>query len=336
MKITNEVKVGLLAIAAIIVLVLGFNFLKGATVFSKPFTVYARFPELGTLEKSNQVKINGLSIGTVYNYRPADAEVNSIIVELHLDKEIAIPKNSVAFIDGSILGSAYINIEKGAQKDYLVTGDTINTRLDTSLLSGLQKQVAPTMVRLNETFDSLKVTIGALNSIFDPNTKNNLRELITNLTLSSAQLSTLLNAQSGALAQTLGNMNAVTGNLSKNNDAITASIRNVEVTTSRLANANIEGMVSALQGTVNELRGTISKFNTNSGTLGLLMNDRVLYDRLEGNSARLNQGLLSLEILLDDIRLHPKRYLNISVFGGKKAAEPITSPAAKDTTRVRN
>ncbi|HVF97220.1 MAG TPA: MlaD family protein, partial [Flavisolibacter sp.] len=96
MKITNEVKVGVLAIAAIIVLIIGFNFLKGSSVFSKPFTLYARFPEIGTLEKSNQVKINGLNVGTVYTYKAADQEVNSILVELRIDKGIAIPKNSVA------------------------------------------------------------------------------------------------------------------------------------------------------------------------------------------------------------------------------------------------
>lgn len=335
MKITNEVKVGLLAIAAIVVLVIGFNFLKGSNVFSKPFTLYARFPEIGTLEKSNQVKINGLAVGTVYTYKPADAEVNSILVELRIDKDIAIPKNSVAFIDGSILGSAYINIEKSPLNSYYKSGDTINTRMDTSLLSGLQKQVAPTMARLNETFDSLKITIGQLNSLFDPSTKNNLRGLISNLTITSGELSQLLNVQSGALAQSLNNMNAITGNLARNNDAITASIRNVEVTTSRLANANIEGMVSALQGTIAELQKTVGRFNSNNGTLGLLMNDRALYDKLEGNTMRINQAILSLEILLDDIRLHPKRYLNISVFGGKKGAEPITSPAAKDTTAQR-
>ncbi|GAA4735400.1 MlaD family protein [Flavisolibacter ginsenosidimutans] len=335
MKITNEVKVGLLAIAAIIVLVIGFNFLKGSSFFSKPFTLYAHFPNIGSLEKSNDVKINGLTVGKVYNYKAADKEVNSITVEIRIDKDIAIPKNSVAFIDGSVLGSPYINVQKGTAGDYLKSGDSISTKLEMGLLGGLQAQVAPTITRLNETFDSLKLVIGGLNSIFDPSTKNNLRSLITNLTLSSAQLNQLLNAQSGALAQSLGNMNAITANLAKNNDAITSSIRNVEVTTSHLAGANIEGMVSALQSTINQLQSTIGKFNNNNGTLGLLMNDRGLYDKLEGNTTRLNQGLLSLEILLDDIRVHPKRYLNISVFGGKKAAEPITSPAAKDTVRVK-
>ncbi|NTS41717.1 MCE family protein [Flavisolibacter sp. BT320] len=331
MKISNEVKVGLLAIAAIAVLIFGFNFLKGNNVFSKPFILYARFPNIGALERSNVIKINGLNVGTVGDFRPADKEVNSIIVELHVDKNIAIPSNSIALIDGSVLGSAYINIEKGPANTYLQTGDSINTRADMSLLSDLKAQVAPTITRLNETFDSLKLVIGGLNSIFDPNTKNNLRELITNLSLTSGEMAQLMDVQNGALAQSLQNMNSITGNLARNNDVINSSLRNVEVTTSRLANANIEGVVSALQSTIAELQATVSKFNTNNGTLGLLMNDRQLYDRLGNVSNRLDRVALSAEILLDDIRVHPKRYVNISVFGGKKGAEPITSPAPKDT-----
>ncbi|HEX8315744.1 MAG TPA: MlaD family protein [Flavisolibacter sp.] len=336
MKITNEVKVGILAIAAIVILIIGFNFLKGSNVFSKPHTLYARFPNIGALERSNQVKINGLTVGTVYTFTPADKEVNSIIVEIHLDKNIAVPKNSIAFIDGTVLGSAYINIEKGPASAYLQSGDTISTRLDMSLLSDLKAQVAPTITRLNETFDSLKVTIGGLNNLFDASAKNNLRALISNLTISSAELAELMNVQRGALSQALGNVNTITGNLARNNDAITSSIRNVEVTTSRLANTNIEGTVAALQGTINELRNSISKFNTNEGTLGLLMNDRKLYDDLQKSVSRTNQTMLAAEILLDDVRIHPKRYLNFSVFGGKNKAEPITSPGAKDSIPAKN
>jgi phospholipid/cholesterol/gamma-HCH transport system substrate-binding protein len=159
--------------------------------------------------------------------------------------------------------------------------------------------------------------------------------LLANLTVTSAELAQLLNVQSGALSQSLANVNAITSNLARNNDAITSSIRNVEVTTSRLANANIEGTVAALQGTINELKNTITRFNSNDGTLGLLMNDRKLYDELQGSVNRVNQTMLGAEILLDDIRIHPKRYLNFSVFGGKNKGEPITSPAAKDSTPVK-
>jgi phospholipid/cholesterol/gamma-HCH transport system substrate-binding protein len=181
----------------------------------------------------------------------------------------------------------------------------------------------------------LKIAIGGLSDIFDPNTKNNLRDLIANLTLSSAHIQQMLNTQTGVLAQSLANVNALTGNLAKNSDAINSSIRNVEVTTSKLANSNIEGTVAALQATISELKNTVSRFNSNKGTLGLMMNDRQLYDQLNNVAVRLNSTALSAEILLDDLRLHPKRYVNVSVFGGKTKGDPLSSPAAKDTVPVR-
>lgn len=335
MKLSNETKVGVLAIVSIIILVLGFNFLKGKSLFSKTPVIYAEFPRIGTLEKSNAVKINGLPVGTVFDVKPKDKEVNTIIVEIHLSREVNIPTNSVAFIDGSLLGSTFINVAKGTSNTYLQPGDTISTRLDQDLMSDLKAQLTPTVTRVNETLDSLKITIGSLNEVFDPNTRNNLRGIITNLAVSTGYLQQLLNTQSGALGQTMNNMNSVTGNLARNNDAITSSIRNVEVTTSNLANANIQGTVAALQGTIAELQSTIQRLNSSNGSLGLLMNDRQLYDRLTNVANRLNSTALSAEILIDDIKLHPKRYVNFSLFGGKNKGEPLTSPLIKDSVPVR-
>jgi phospholipid/cholesterol/gamma-HCH transport system substrate-binding protein len=336
MKISNEAKVGVLAIVAILVLVFGFNFLKGKSLFNKKPTLYARFSKLGSLEKSNMVKINGLPVGTVYDFIPADKEVNSIIVEIHLTRDIDIPTNSVAYIDGALLGTSFINIAKGNGNAYLQTGDTISTKLELGLMEDLKTQLAPTIIRVNQTLDSVKIAIGGISTIFDPGTKNNLQTLIARLTISSAHIQELLNAQSGALAQSLNNLNSVTANLAKNNETINSSLRNIEVTTGNLANARIKETMAALEGTITELkssaaglRGTVDKINSNDGTLGALMNDRKLYDQL-------NKAALGLEILLDDVRLHPKRYVNISVFGGKPKGDAITSPAVKDTVPGRN
>jgi phospholipid/cholesterol/gamma-HCH transport system substrate-binding protein len=335
MKINNETKVGILAVAAILALILGFNFLKGKSIFSKTPVVYAVFEKLGALEKSNQVKINGLSVGTVYNFVPADKEVNGIIVEIHLNRDIAIPANSIAFIDGALVGSAYISIEKGNANTYLKSGDTINTRLDVGLMNDIKTQLTPTITRVNETLDSLKLTVGNINSVFDPATNNNLQTMIAHLTITSGHLQQLLNSQTGSLAQSLNNLNSLTDNLAKNNDAIAASIRNIETTTGNLANAPIQQTVAGLEtavtdmrGTISALKGTIAQINSPNGTLGLLVNDTKLYNQL-------NKAALGLEILLDDVRLHPKRYVNISVFGGKSKGGAITSPAVKDTTPVR-
>ena len=335
MKITNEAKVGILAIVAILALVIGFNFLKGKKLFGKTPTIYAVFNNLGALQKSNEVKIAGYGIGTVYNFTPTDKEVTSIIVEIHLKEEFHIPKNSTAFIDGSPLGSAYITIAKGNSNEYLKMGDTIQTNQSAGLLSDLKEQVRPTIEKVNMTLDSLRMTIGKLNSIFDPNTNHNLQTLVANLATASTNLMRLTDAQTGALAGTLNNLNAVTGNLARNNEAVTHSVRNIETLTGNLANAHVKELVGALEATVNELRGaaeglkgSINKIQDPNGTLGALMNDRKLYDQL-------NKASLSLEILLDDVRLHPKRYVNISVFGGKTKTDALTSPALKDTIPVK-
>ena len=199
MKLSNETKVGVLAVVAILILILGFNFLKGQSIFSKPHVLYAKFAEIGSLEKSNPVKINGLPVGSVFNIKQADKEVDSIIIEIHLTRDIRIPKYSIAFIDGTVLGTAFINIEKPQVNTsaYYENGDTIVTRLDKGLFGTIQSQLAPTIVRVNQTLDSLKIAIGAIASVFDPHTKNNMQDLIANLTVSSAHLQHLLNAQNG-------------------------------------------------------------------------------------------------------------------------------------------
>ena len=336
MKISNEAKVGILAVVAILVLVLGFNFLKGKSLFSKTPTIYAVFANLGGLEKSNQVKINGLAVGAVYNFAPKDKEVSSIIVEIHLTRDINIPRNSIAFIDASLVGASYITIEKGEANSYLQSGDTISTKIEGGIIGDLKTQLTPTLTRINETLDSLRRAISGIGAIFDPSTNTNVQTLIARMAISSAHLQELLNSQTGALAKSLNSLNSVTGNLAKNNEVISSSLRNVEVTTTKLANAPIEETLQDLQSTVNEfkstateLKNTITQLNSKNGSLGLLMNDRKLYDQF-------SKVALSAEILFDDIRLHPKRYVNISVFGGKPKGDAITSPAVKDTVPGRN
>src|SRR5215217_4009975 len=151
MKLNNETKVGILAIVAILALVLGFNFLKGKSLFNKAPAIYAVFEQIGSLQKSNEVKINGLPVGTVFDYAPVDKEVNGIIVEIHLTRNISIPANSIAFIDGALVGSSYISIEKGTANNYLKSGDTISTRLDAGLMSDIKTQLSPTITRVNGT-----------------------------------------------------------------------------------------------------------------------------------------------------------------------------------------
>ncbi len=326
MKISNETKVGLLTIVALTLLILGFNFLKGNNVFERNKKIYAVFSEVGSLEKSNDVKIKGNSIGKVYGKDFTDKNATGIVITINLTSDVNIPANSVASIASPIAGTPYINIQMGDSGIYLKNGDTIQTKLAGGLLGDLTSQVTPTLDKARTAIDSLTVVLGSVNRLFDPATKNNIQGIINHLLVSSASLEKLLNAETGLLAKTIGNLNEVTGNLKTNNDTINSILHNVNTTTQQLASLNLQRTMDSVQATINQLNDVVYKIDHNNGTLGLLMNDRKLYDNLRNTA-------LGLEILIDDIKVHPKRYVNISVFSKKDKGDYLTSPGKKDTLR---
>jgi phospholipid/cholesterol/gamma-HCH transport system substrate-binding protein len=326
MKITNEAKVGLMTIVALAVLILGFNFLKGKDVFNSTTKIYAVFPKLGSLAKANEVKINGLAIGNVYALEPIDKDVSGIRVTISLTRDVNIPNNSVGYITAPIagLGSANIVIEPGNATTYLRDGDTLNTRIDEGLFGGLTSEVQPTLSRIRTTLDTLTKVFSNINTIFDAGAKNNLQQIIANLSMASNSLNKLVDPKASALAASLDNMNSITGNLKKNNDSITAIVNNTKRFTQNLAQLDLDRTMDTLQAAAGQLRSIIAKMNSKEGSLGALINDRQLYNKI-------NDAVLSAEILIDDLRTHPKRYVNLSIFGKKDKGGALTSPLKKDT-----
>ncbi|RYY55856.1 MAG: MCE family protein [Chitinophagaceae bacterium] len=325
MKINKETKVGLLSLVTLGILIVGFNFLKGKDLFKKEVRIYAVFAQLGSLAKSNEVKINGLPIGTVDDLQPMDKNVSGIKVIINLKMDINIPSNSIAYIKDPFggLGSSTIVIEPGNATTYLGDGEKIATREDQGLLGGLSAEVSPTLSKIRNSLDSLNRVFGNINTLFNTDAKSNLQQTIANLNQATAALNGML-AQNGALAGTLNNVNAITSNLSKNNDSISAILGNTKKFTNQLANLNLQQTMDTLQSAVSGLKTSINKISSNEGTLGALINDRALYNKL-------NSTVLSAEILLDDLRTHPKRYVNLSIFGKKDKGGALTSPAIKDT-----
>lgn len=329
MKISNETKVGILTIVALVILIVGFNFLKGKDVFSRSKKIYAVFKELGTLEKSNEVKINGLPIGNVYDKKERDKDVSAVVVTISLTRDINIPKNSVAYISSSLVGSSYIVIERGNSTEMMGNGDTLTTRMETGILGDVKAQMNPTMARIRDVLDSLKETLSGVNGMLNMENKAYLKQTLANLSQASNALNGLLDNQNGALAKTLNNAQAMTESLKNNSADITATIGNAKKISEKLAALELQPTIDSLNTMISSLKATAAKFNSPDGTLGALMNDKTLYNKL-------NDAILSAEILIDDLRTHPKRYVNLSIFGKKDKTGPLTSPATKDTAAAAN
>lgn len=324
MKISNETKVGILTITALTVLILGFNFLKGKNLFSKSKKIYAVFKDMGTLEKSNEVKINGLPVGAVYDKKELDKDVSAIIVTINLTRDINIPDNSVAYIGSGLVGASFIVIEKGDSKTYLQLGDTLMTREESGLLSQVSAQINPTLTKVRTVLDSLTQTIMGVNGLLNSDAKVNLQQTFANLNRASSALNGLLDNQSSPLAKTLNNAEAITANLKTNSENINSTISNAKLASEKLAALELKPTIDSLNTMIGQLKKTVAKIASTDGTLGALINDKKLYNKL-------NDAILSAEILMDDLRTNPKRYVNISVFGRKDKDGPITSPAIKDT-----
>jgi phospholipid/cholesterol/gamma-HCH transport system substrate-binding protein len=330
MKIANETKIGVLAVVAIIGLILGFNFLKGSSLFEHSKKIYAVFNNVEGMEISNSVKINGLQIGSVSAIDAADKDLKGgIIVTITLKNNVNIPKNSMGMINSGLISASFIQIDKGDSPDLLNNGDTLTTRDKPNLVSQVQASINPVLVRLGGTLESLDSLTQVIGSLFDPKLKNNFSAIVANLAVSSASLQSMLNTQTGALAQSLKNVSSFTGNLAKDNEQVDKTLQNVEKATSKLANAKIEETVESLQSTMGELKAVIVKMNSSNGSLGLLLNDKRLYQNLESSTRSLNT-------LLDDFRVHPKRYVNISVFGRKDKTGPLTAPISDSVSKPGN
>jgi phospholipid/cholesterol/gamma-HCH transport system substrate-binding protein len=328
MKISNETRVGILTVVALTILILGYNFLKGRNFFENSKKIYASFSTIGTLDKSNDVKVKGKTVGKVFDTKFTDDKASGIVVTINLTSDIIIPKNSVAYIQSPITGSPYITIRLGDSAVAMKNGDTLMT-MESDIFKDITSQVNPTLEKARTAIDSLTGVLGSINKFLDPTTKNNIHTVIENLVKSSASLAQLLSTENGMLAHSLANMNDVTANLKKNNDTITDIIHNTKVVTAKLADLNLQKVVDSLESAAGEMKQVIYKINHNTGTLGMLMNDRALYDNLQ-------KTVLGLEILIDDIRVHPKRYVNFSIFGKKDKGDYLILPASKDSSKKNN
>ena len=319
MKISNETKVGALTAIAITLLILGFNFLKGKNVFEKKATMYVTFKRVEGLNVADGIKINGLRVGAVEGLEEMDKNLSGVVVAFQLVKEINIPTDSYAKIVATPLGSTAIVITMGNANTFLNEGDTLKGMESKSMVEDLKETLTPTVENVNRTLATLDSTIRKIGNVFDTDAKQNIGHILEELATTTARLNNLLEPKKGSLAQTLDHVNDFTGNLNKNNDSISAVVNNLAKASRDLASADISKTISSLEKATVSLNNILAGIKEGKGSLGKLATDDQLYKNLNSTSNSLN-------ILLQDLRLHPKRYVQVSVFGKKDKTGPLMAP----------
>ena len=295
--ITKEVKIALVAVAGIIILFFGMQFLKGLTIFSTDDSYYARFNDVSGLSASSPVYANGYRVGVVQRIEYDYSRPDNIVAVIGLDNQLSLPKGTRAEISSDLLGNVKLELIFGPNPiDLMAKGDTIEGGTASGLM-GRAAQMIPQIEVMLPKLDSILASLNAL--MQDPAIKNSLHN-VDDITANLSTTSKELNALSAQLNHQMPSM------LAKTNGILT----NVEGTTQKLNDIDLVATMQKVDRAMANVEQTTAKLNSNEGTLGLLMRDPELYNNM-------NATMQSADSLLMDMKQHPKRYVHFSVFGRK-------------------
>lgn len=305
MKLSRELKTGILVFLGIILFIFGFNYLKGENLLNSSRTFYTTYDNVEGLIPSTPVTINGLSVGKVINVGFKGDGSGTVMIELLIESEFEFSKNSVAelYETGLIGGKAIAIIPAfdGAVK--AESQDVLKGTIKPGLTALVNQRLTPLQEKIELMMVDADSVLTGINDVFDNNTRASLRSSISGLNQvvnsfksTTNSLNTLLANNEAKLSSTLSNFDTISSNLSK--------------TSGQLANVNLEKTVKELETTIQNFNSISSKIKNGDGSIGKLLNDDGLYTNLEGAS-------LQLEQLLEDMKLNPKRYVHFSLFGKK-------------------
>lgn len=319
MKLSREIKIGAMFVITIAVFYWGINFLKGKDIFTTSRKLYAIYPNVNGLVRSNQVTINGLTIGKVSKIEFINDTSRSMIVEMNITHNVPIPKNSIARIYSlDLLGSKAIDISLGNSPQFVHDHDTLKSEAKASLQDEVSNQLLPIKLKAEKLMGSFDTLITSVNSVMNKGSRDNLQQsfagikkTIDNLQRTTSSIDTIVSNQKGRMSKIIANIESITTAIKSNNKQISAAIKNVSSISDTLAAANLSKTIITTQKALQNFESITDKINKGHGSLGLLVNNDSLYQQLEGSSKSLN-------LLLQDMKTHPSRYVHFSVFGKKE------------------
>ena len=311
MKITREIKVAVLVILSIVLFCWGFYFLKGRNLLDNSNKLYAVYDNVAGLVVSAPVTINGLNIGKVNAIEMLpDGKMN---VELVITNEqINISKSSIAEImDSGLIGGREIAIINNfSDKNYVESGDTLKTSNKLGLTAQLANEIGPVKDKVEVLLENANKLIENLNATLDATTQQKLKSAISSLEVTMTQFSEASKSLKGILADNKSKLDTTLSNF----ENASGNLNNI---TSTLDKADLGATVKKLEATLANVNGIMSNLEQGKGTMGKLLSDDAMYNNLTKTSKE-------LELLLQDLRLNPTRYVNVSVFGKKN--KPYTAP----------
>jgi phospholipid/cholesterol/gamma-HCH transport system substrate-binding protein len=313
LKLTREIKTAILVIASILLFIWGYSFLKGRDLFTSYKTLYVEYQSVEGLAKSAPVTLNGLVIGKV-NSITINENTGNLLVELQIKSDFPISKSSVASIyEPGLIAGKQIAIEPNFKdKTIALSGEKLTGNIKLGLTDKVSDQLVPLQDKLEKIMDNADKLISGINNVLDKKAQEDLKISLAELSKTMEQfhkasisMNTILDDNKTQIKGVVTNFNKISGDFSKISDS--------------LNKADLGKTVKNLNATLAKVDGIMDGIKSGKGTMGKLVTDDALYSNLAKTSKE-------LELLLQDVRLYPTRYVNVSLFGKKN--KPYKAPVA--------
>ncbi len=307
MKITREVKTGIVAVSVIALFIWGFNFMKGLNLFDGPSKTYlTEYDNVQGLNTSSVVTINGVDVGKVVNikFNSEPEKRGNLIVEFSVETDFEFSKKSIAKIySASLMGGKSLAIVPSYEGEMAKPGDFLQGEIESDIFSSVTEKLNPLQAKVENVIVSADSLMTGLTDVLDAKNRKNLKssieelnETILNFKIISESAGRLIKENEKKLGATLTNTELMTRNFAKLSDT--------------LINANLGLTVKNLETTLTNLNKILAGVEAGDGTLGKLLKDEGMYNNLTNSSKE-------LEELLKEMKLHPKRFVHFSLFGKK-------------------
>lgn len=307
MKISREVRTAILALTAITLLIFGYNYLKGENLLQKNRVFYAVYDNVEGLAPGANVTINGLGVGKIQEIKFADKS-GKLVVQFNVDSDFEFSNKSVVQIYGTgfISGKNLSLIPDFEGSVAAKNGDTLISSIESGIMDMVNERLVPLQSSVEAAITNTDSLVGALNNVLTDNTQENLRQSIANFSLISNDLKKLTTKTNSLLADNEVKLTNTLGNLEK-------AASDFSTISSKFTEVDIQSLVTNMDKVMTDFEQITTNLKDGKGTVGKLLLDEQVYVNLERTSKQ-------MELLLQDMRLNPKRYVHFSLFG-KKAKE---------------
>lgn len=296
MKFSKEVKVGLFMITAIVLLYFGFNFLKGSDFFSSDYKYYAIYKNVDKLTESNQIFLNGYAVGRVSDI-VIEQEKDRVLVELSIDSDIKVNENSVAILNGELLGGRFIQLEVGKSGAPLKPKDTIRAEVAKGIADFLAENAEPMAASVQSTMRKLNIMLDTLNR-----SAVMLNQMFADLQPTPKMINNSIANLNGKLGTMTGTFDEVGKNLNSALTDLKPTLENFRTLSDSLKRLELSGTISKAQQSLTKLNETLTSLNSGNNTASKLMTEDTLY-------VNLNNLLQNLDSLANHFNENPKHFM---------------------------